>query len=93
MKNLRLLLSGRVQGVGFRAFTRREARRLGLRGWVENLPDGRVEVRVSGDDESVDELRDRLAEGPRPGRVDRVEATELAEPGELEKLDDFDVRY
>ncbi len=48
-KRIRLLISGRVQGVCFRAYARDEARRLGLKGWVRNLPDGRVEALAQGD--------------------------------------------
>jgi len=50
-------ISGRVQGVGFRWFVREEARRLGLSGWVTNLPDGEVEVRAGGEGSSLERLR------------------------------------
>jgi acylphosphatase len=69
----RFLISGRVQGVGFRAATRRRALQLGLVGHARNLPDGRVEVVAAGAPEAVDALVRWLAEGPPLSRVDAVE--------------------
>ena len=66
MDQLRVRVEGRVQGVGFRWFVRERARRLGLSGWVRNLPDGSVEVAASGDSQEVQMLREALAKGP-PG--------------------------
>jgi acylphosphatase len=66
---LHVRISGRVQGVGFRWFVREEARRLGLSGWVTNLPSGEVEVRASGEDRSVDRLRRALEVGPTGASV------------------------
>lgn len=66
------LISGRVQGVGFRAFTARQARELKLRGWVRNLPDGRVEAVAQGDAAAVAEFENRLKKGPPAGRVDAL---------------------
>jgi acylphosphatase len=65
---LRLWLRGRVQGVGFRYYTRGVARELGLTGRVRNLHDGRVEVEVAGDAERVEEFKARMRQGP-PGAV------------------------
>ncbi|HTX72969.1 MAG TPA: acylphosphatase [Rectinemataceae bacterium] len=62
----RAVVTGRVQGVGFRYSARREALRLDLRGWVRNLPDGAVELWVEGDRAAVVEFRAWLDEGP-PG--------------------------
>ena len=73
----RYLISGRVQGVGFRWFTYEAAVREGLHGWVRNLPDGRVEVRAEGDAESVERFEGRLRHGPPGARVDRVDVDEL----------------
>jgi acylphosphatase len=68
----RFLVSGKVQGVFFRASTRDEAQRLGLRGYAKNLPDGRVEVVACGDVAAVAELEQWLAHGPPAARVDGV---------------------
>lgn len=67
------LVSGRVQGVGYRFFVERQARELGLRGYVRNLSDGRVEVYAIGDDAALERLRERLREGPPASRVERLE--------------------
>lgn len=68
----RLLISGRVQGVGFRWFTKDAAAREGVNGWVRNLPDGRVEAWVEGESESVVRLEAALRHGPRGARVENV---------------------
>jgi len=72
----RYLVSGRVQGVGFRYFVRGEAMRLGLTGYAANLADGRVEVLATGDGPALDELEAALGRGPSAARVTRV----VAEP-------------
>jgi acylphosphatase len=69
----RFLVSGRVQGVAYRAWTRMEASALGLTGWAANLRDGRVEVLVCGDDAAIERLRALLDEGPPAARVAAVE--------------------
>ncbi len=66
------LISGRVQGVGFRAFTERSARLLGLMGWVRNLEDGRVEAVATGGMDLLQEFEMRLRQGPSHGRVDAL---------------------
>jgi acylphosphatase len=70
----RYVVSGQVQGVGFRMFTAAAARRDDLRGWVRNLPDGRVEVVCEGDAESVERLARMIRQGPPGARVDEVES-------------------
>ena len=65
-------VEGRVQGVGFRFFVEDEANRLGLRGYVRNLYDGRVEVYALGEEVSLERLRRRLEQGPPGSRVERV---------------------
>lgn len=73
MPAARFFISGRVQGVFFRASTRNEARRLGIRGWARNLADGRVEVLAQADAPAVlDELEAWLQHGPPQARVDAV---------------------
>jgi acylphosphatase len=68
----RFLVSGRVQGVGFRFFVDEAARREGVSGWVANLPDGRVEVLAEGDDEAVTRLEHKIRRGPPSSRVGHV---------------------
>lgn len=82
MQQLHLRISGRVQGVGFRWFVREEARRLGLSGWVTNLPNGGVEVAAGGEASSLERLRRALEVGPTSAGVAGVEdiAGELASP-------------
>lgn len=73
MRHLHLRIQGRVQGVGFRWFVREEARRLGLSGWVTNLPNGNVEVAAGGDPSSLDRLRRALEVGPTGAGVVAIE--------------------
>lgn len=68
----RLLISGRVQGVGFRYFIEARASAEGVHGWVRNLPDGRVEALVEGDEESVDRVEAAARRGPSSADVDDV---------------------
>jgi acylphosphatase len=70
-----LLVSGIVQGVGYRAFAERCARELGLTGWVRNLDDGRVEIFVEGDAAQLEHYVERCRTGPRSAEVMEVEAT------------------
>ena len=74
MARLHVLITGRVQGVGFRWFVKRTAVRLDLAGWVRNRPDGSVEVAAEGASEAMIALRRALAEGP-----DGAHVTEIAE--------------
>lgn len=73
---LRLIVSGKVQGVGFRAFVAREAGKLGLRGAVRNLADGRVEAEFEGQAAAVEAMRFVCRRGPPYARVDAVETVE-----------------
>lgn len=73
MSALHVRVTGMVQGVGFRWFVRERARRLGLAGWVRNLPDGSVEVAAEGDDGQLELLRGELRRGPRGAAVDNLE--------------------
>lgn len=84
------LIRGRVQDVGFRAFTEREAEKLSVRGHVRNLADGRVEVLAQGDEFALGELESRLREGPRSAKVDGVDREEVPVDSSLSS---FRVRY
>lgn len=83
------LISGRVQGVGFRWWTRREAQTLGIRGWVRNLPDGDVEVHAAGDAAGLEALEGRLRQGPGGAGV---EAVRPAGPGRDLPESGFEIR-
>ncbi len=90
LERLRARVRGFVQGVGFRAFVVREARRLGLRGFVRNCPDGSVEVVAEGPEERLRELEALLRRGPSGAVVRDVEARR--EPATRE-FPGFDIRY
>lgn len=85
----RFVVSGRVQGVGFRWFVLQHARRLELLGFARNCPDGSVEVVVSGKDAALAELERQLRQGPALADVTDVHATdEVSDPG----LTSFEIR-
>lgn len=90
MTTRRYLLGGLVQGVGFRWFVHRHAARLRLRGWAQNLSDGRVEVVAEGSDETLAELELLLRQGPSQAQVDAVEITDL--PPTVVGRSGFDIR-
>jgi acylphosphatase len=81
MRRIRAIVSGRVQGVSFRAATCTEARRLGIVGWVKNRDDGRVELEAEGDDDLVTALVEWCHRGPPAARVARVEVEEVRPTG------------
>jgi acylphosphatase len=87
---IRYFISGHVQGVGFRWFAARHARSLGLIGYARNLPDGRVEVVVSGPEEALPALERLLRAGPANAQVDEVERS--SEPAALPAVKSFDIR-
>lgn len=72
VETLSVLIRGKVQGVGFRAATVRQAHQLKLGGWVRNLDDGRVEALLQGDHEALDRMLSWLWQGPPAARVDEV---------------------
>lgn len=90
MKAEQLLVSGVVQMVGYRAWTTRTARALGLRGFVRNLDDGRVEIFAEGAARDVDALATRCWQGPPSARVDDVARVPrpLRQPGEFVQVAD-----
>jgi acylphosphatase len=77
---MRCLISGRVQGVGFRAHARHEAQALSLSGHARNLPDGRVEVLACGEARALESFRAWLGRGPRLAWVGRVECSDHPDP-------------
>jgi acylphosphatase len=77
----RFVLSGRVQGVGFRYFAHDLASAEGLSGFVRNLPDGRVEAYVEGEQESVLRFEGRIRRGPAGARIDDVQVTDESPSG------------
>jgi acylphosphatase len=84
----RVLISGLVQNVWFRATTAKQAARAGVRGWVRNLADGRVEAVLEGTADAVNEMIDFCSRGPELARVDRIEVVKESP----ENLEDFRVR-
>lgn len=89
-KRVHAFISGRVQGVGFRASTRRVANRLGVKGWVKNLADGRVEVVAEGEKDRIEKFIDFLHDGPSMARVENVQITEERNREEFES---FSIRF
>jgi acylphosphatase len=87
---LSAIVHGRVHGVFFRDFTRRQARSLGLTGYVRNLPDGTVEAVAEGPQEALKKLLEQLRIGSPEARVDRVDAQWTDHSGEFDR---FEVRF
>ena len=79
--SVRIVVSGIVQGVVFRQWTTRVAGELGVRGWVRNLYDGRVEIHAEGSEAVIAELVKRCHEGPRFAEVEAVTTREAASEG------------
>ena len=82
-------VSGRVQGVFFRAWTRERAEALGLTGWIRNCPDGHVEAHVEGEDSLVEQMLELLRRGPPAAQVENLRTWDV-EPCEF---DEFEVRH
>lgn len=91
MKSSRVsvLITGKVQGVGYRYWTVRQARELGLNGWVRNLPDGRVEAVFEGSESAVKQMIQYCYSGPSAAIVSDV----TVEMGEPLALEGFEVKY
>lgn len=90
MRRVRFLVTGKVQGVGFRWFVRAEARPLHLSGWVRNRQDGAVEGEAAGSEDAIDALVELLEVGPPSAIVTNVEVSEISD----ESLDSnqFEIR-
>lgn len=89
VKRAHLFISGRVQGVTFRASTRRKARSLGLNGWVKNLSGGRVEAVFEGSKDKIEQIIDWCHKGPSAAHVTDVEVNWE----ETQNLSGFRIRY
>ncbi|MFB3890876.1 MAG: acylphosphatase [Phycisphaerae bacterium] len=83
IERLHVFVSGRVQGVGFRDFTKGQADALGVTGWVRNLDDGRVEAVLEGSSDKVGKLLEKIRQGPPSAKVDGVEVERAAHTGEF----------
>lgn len=90
MKRAHVFISGKVQGVFFRAYTKQKADELGIKGWVRNLPDGRVEAVFEGEDDKVDKMIKWCWKGSPHARVESVKVIEEDYKGEF---DIFEIRY
>lgn len=88
MKQIHIKISGKVQGVFFRAHAQDRGRRLKLTGWVKNADDGGVEIMVQGEQEALEEFLVWCRKGPNRSRVDHVEI-EWMDPTEV--FDDFNI--
>jgi acylphosphatase len=75
------IVTGRVQGVGFRFFVNRAAAVEGLHGWVRNLPDGGVEIRAEGEHDSLERFERQVRQGPRSARVEAIDVTDAGATG------------
>ncbi len=85
-----VLISGKVQGVFFRSNTEDKAIGLGLKGWVKNLPDGRVEAVFEGNEEKVKEMVEWCKKGPRFSNVRKIDVEFERASNEFK---DFEIRY
>jgi acylphosphatase len=83
MRSARLRITGRVQGVGYRAWALQRASQLGLRGWVRNRSDGSVEALVIGEDDAVARMIEACREGPFGARVSDVAISDAEDDGSV----------
>lgn len=83
----RAVVTGRVQGVGYRFFAERIARELGIAGWVRNLPDGSVEALLEGEEDALARFLERLRRGPLASRVDSL----VVEERPVQGLESFEI--
>lgn len=90
MKRIHVWISGRVQGVFFRANTRRKAMDLGLKGWVKNLEDGRIEAVIEGKDSDVKKMLQFLQKGPFGAKITKFDIKEEKYKGGFES---FEIAY
>jgi acylphosphatase len=81
MKAIEVIINGRVQKVGFRAYTKRNALMLGVKGYVENTGDGKVHAVLEGDEHQVDKLLELIRQGPMVAQVREVKVNEIEHAG------------
>ena len=89
-QGISIIVSGRVQGVGFRYFTKNKAEERGITGWVRNLSDGRVEVLAYGPESDLEQFMQVLKEGPLGSKVSELHSQWLPQKEDLTK---FTIRY
>ena len=87
---LHAVIYGRVQGVGFRYFTRETAKKLGVKGWVKNNPDGTVEVLAEADENTLKQFLEKLYQGPPLSKVENIKYQFSEASGGFK---DFEIRY
>ena len=92
MTSRRFVISGRVQGVGFRYFVQSVAVRESIRGWVRNLDDGRVETAAAGEAEAMERFERAIRQGPPAARVDRVDVDKTFPMSASDTLLGFHIR-
>lgn len=83
MRKVKILVTGRVQGVYFRVFTQNKAKQLSVTGTVQNLPDGRVEIIAEADEKTIENFIKWCHKGPVTARVEHVEIVDLKSIGEF----------
>ncbi len=83
MRQAHVFISGEVQDIGFRSFVRWQAKKLNLTGWVRNVPDGRVEAVLEGEEKNLQEIIKACHEGPPLSRVEDVDVSWLEGTGEF----------
>ena len=86
MVRVRIIISGFVQGVGFRYFIKEKADQLRLSGWVRNTPDGTVEAVIEGDEDKIDDVITACKEGPPPANVKQVNVEKSGARGDLKEF-------
>ena len=89
MMSVHVRVSGRVQGVYYRAFTRDQAKSLGVKGWVRNIPGGGVEAVLEGERRQVGEMLKAMKSGPSGSVVLGIELSEIEAKG----YNDFEIKY
>ena len=90
MKKIRAIVSGKVQGVGFRMYTQHKARQLGVTGYVRNLSNGDVEIIATGEAQAIDALIKWAESGPPSARVNHLDIEVITD---VEEFTDFAIRY